>query len=89
MNANIEMPDVNQDTCTHDEWMWDENDRYCLICGKNLTSDINWSKIADLDRRYEEEEEADDTASDLISLEESAKGWQVPADYSTYQFFHS
>src|SRR5690242_767234 len=99
MNAIIENPDVEQETCAHEEWMWEEGDRYCLICGKNLTSGINWSQTADLERRYEEEhdaladsyvpedeEAADDTASSLVSLEESAKCWAAPADYTSISF---
>lgn len=35
--------------------MYDEGDKYCLECGKNLSSGINWSQLADLERQYEEE----------------------------------
>ncbi len=97
MNAIIEMPDANQETCTHDEWMWDEGDRFCLICGKNLSGGVNWAELARLERQheaelealadsYEPEDAADDTPGNAVSLEESAASWQAPADYSLISF---
>ncbi len=45
------------DTCQHEEWHWEDGIKVCSVCYKPLGG-IDYSQFADIERRYEEEQEA-------------------------------
>ena len=74
----------NPELCDHEEWVWEEGERFCLICGSNLTSGINWSQVADLERKWEEERDQPGDPEEEIVDGEFIEGELDPIEHVLY-----